>query len=414
MRRICCFLILSLVFSPWLVLGELSLQDLHLPSSFRSAPSPYAVVESIKEEPTAPGFLVFSVSSPDSRYTVHGLANFRQCLHEIDVIEQLKKDEDSGGGMLAGAADSLRDTGQGFKNLILNPVESAKGIGQGIGKMGDKVGDAFREKEEGEKISASEGLLGSAKREMAKTLGVDIYSRNQNLQEQLDRIAKARMGGKGVVMIASFLLPVGLVASAVLTVSGINNAADELINDNDRADLYKLNSNALLSLGFSKEKVIRFLNHPYYTPRELTYLRFYLEKLQKVQGFDTILDAAISAKTEIPATKILHEAQIAADSISKAEPVVKLVLIPEGILLEKKDKVLLVTAYDYLDRSLLGKHIERKVLDLKETLGKKSAEIWNGGVITPRLGGALLLKGIQLQRMCLFKARTFPGQSAEE
>jgi len=36
-----------------------------------------------------------------------------------------------------------------------------------------------------------------------------------------------------------------------------------------------MNEKALLDLGFPKEKVLRFLNHPYYTPREITYFRFY-------------------------------------------------------------------------------------------------------------------------------------------
>lgn len=405
-RKICCLLVAALFFQPSLARGDLSIEDLRLPVSFHEAPSPYATVESIKEEPDAPGFLVFLVASPDNRYTVHGLAKFRQCVHEIDVLQKIKEEESVEGGMVAGAADSLKDTGRGLKNLVFHPFNSVKGLGKGVQKIGTKVGDSFRDKEEGEKAPASEGFLGSTKRELAKQLGLDVYSRNEDVQDALDKMAKARMGGKGVVMVASFFLPVGLIASAVLTASGINNAADELVNDNDRSDLYKLNAKALAALGFPKEKVTLFLNHPYYTPRELTYLRFYLEKLQQAKGFQAILDAAIQAQTEVPADKILHEAQIAADSVVEAGPAEELVLIPEGILLEKKDKVVLVTAYDYLDATPLSENIARKVLSFQAVSGKKGAEVWNGGVLTPRVGGAYLLKGIKARRMCLFEAGT--------
>ena len=107
------------------------------------------------------------------------------------------------------------------------------------------------------------------------------------------------MGGRGIVAVATFFVPVGLIASAVMTVSNVNSAADQLVDDKDRGDLFQLNKKALLDLGFSQEKVIQFLNHPYYTPREVTYLRFYLEKLKRVSGFEVILDAAMAAPATV-------------------------------------------------------------------------------------------------------------------
>ena len=81
-------------------------------------------------------------------------------------------------------------------------MDSAAGIGRGIGKLGGKIGGAFRKKEEGEK---GDGFFGSTKRQIAKQLGVDVYSRNPTLQDKLDSMAKARMGGRGIVAVATFL-----------------------------------------------------------------------------------------------------------------------------------------------------------------------------------------------------------------
>ncbi len=405
MKKIkCVVLSLSLIFLQTNVFAELTLQDLRLPKDFYPVQSPYATVNTVREDPQAPGFLIFSVSSPQGEYTVHGLSNFRKCLREIDVIEELNR-KSTGSGVADGAVGSIKQTGTGLKNLLFHPVDSVKGIGQATGKIGTKVAGAF-DGDEAAEAGKGDGFLSSTKRKVAKELGVDVYSRNPALQEKLDKIAKARLGGQGAVMVAQFLLPVGLLASAVLTVSGVNSAADQMVNDNDRSDLYRFNEKALLDLGFSKEKVTQFLNHPYYTPREITYLRFYLEKLKGVKGFQAILDAALTATTELPAEKILYEAQIAADALNVISDARQIIIVPEGFILETPEKIILTTPYDYLTQSPLSDRLVQRTELFKKTLGKSKAEIWNGGVVTSKLAGALLLKGIKVQRMCLFQSAT--------
>ena len=403
-KKISFLMALFLIFSQGISFGAVTLQDLRLPKDFFPVQSP-AQVTSIQENPQFPGFLTFSIKSPQGSYTVHGLTNLRKYLHEIDVLEQLNASQ--GNGITGGAVDSIKDTGTGLKNLAVHPVNSVEGIGKGVGKLGGKIGGVFRKKEEGEK---GDNFFSSTKRQIAKKLGVDVYSRNPDLQAKLDSIAKANMGGRGIVAVATFFMPVGLIVSAVMTASSVNSAADQLVNDSDRVDLFKLNKKALLDLGFSQEKVAQILNHPYYTPRELTYLRFYLEKLKRVQGFKVLLDQTIQAVSEIPADKILHEIQIAADSMGDAPRAMKLAVIPEGLILENGDKVALITAYDFLDNSALGNRLTEKVTGFRQSLGKKSAEIWNGGAVTSGFGGMIFLKGIKVQRMCLFESTPTPAE----
>ena len=400
-KKIGLLVVLCLLFSQTLSFGAVTMEDLRLPKNFFPEKSAYAKIVSIQENPQFPGFLTFQVTAPHGSYTVQGLTNLQKCLHEIDVIEQLNASEDTGSGVAQGAVDSIKDTGTGLKNLAVHPVDSVSGIGKGIGKLGGKIGGAFRKKEAGEK---GDGFLGSTKRQLAKKLGVDVYSRNPNLQAKLDSMAKANMGGRGIVAVATFFIPVGFIVSAVMTASNINNAADQLVNDSDRVDLFKMNEKALSDLGFPKEKVLKLLNHPYYTPREITYLRFYFEKLKKVQGYEVLLDRAIAAVTEVPADKILHEIQITADSVGGAPEAMRFIVIPEGIVLANGDKAALITAYDYVDRSALGTSLTERAIDFRKTLGKKSAEIWNGGAVSSGFGGAVLQKGITVQRMCLFES----------
>ncbi len=400
-KKISLLVILCLMLSQTLSFGAVTLADLRLPKDFFQGRSPYAKIGPVQENPKYPGFLTFSVTAPHGTYTVNGLSNLQKCLREIDVIEQLNSSEDTGSGVAQGAVDSLKDTGTGLKNIVVHPVDSASGIGKGIGKLGGKIGGVFRKKEEGEK---GDGFLSSTKRQLAKKLGVDVYSRNPHLQAKLDSMAKANMGGRGIVAVATFFVPVGLIVSAVMTVSNINNAADQLVNDSDRSDLYKMNEKALLALGFPAEKVTKFLNHPYYTPREITYIRFYLEKLKGLQGFEVLLDQAIAAVTEIPADKILHEIQIAADSAGTVSKSMQLIVIPEGLIFTNEEKVALITAYDYVDQSELGTSLTEKAIDFRKSLNKRSVEIWNGGAVSAKFGGAVLQRSIMVQRMCLFES----------
>ncbi len=400
-KKLSLLIVGFLIWNQALGYGALSVRDLSLPKDFFPAPSPNVTIDSVQADPAFPGFLTFSVTAPHGHYTVQGLSDLRQTLHEIDVIEKLNaQKEGTGGGMAAGAGESLKETGRGAKNLVVHPVDSVKGVGKGIGKLGGKIGGVFQKKEEGEKGDSF--LLGSTKREIAKKLGVDVYSRNTYLQDKLEAMAKSRMGGRGVVMVAEFLIPVGLIVSVALTASGLNSAADELVNDNDRSDLFKLNEKALIKAGFTQEKATRLLNHPYYTPRELTYLRFYFEKLQGVQGIRALLDAAIAVAPGVPAQKFLHEMQIAAESMDTPPEVKGIQLTGEGVALEKEGTAVLITGYDYLDASDFGKTLADQAFGLKLKLGKKSVEIWNAGSVTTGFAALLLIKGIQSRRMCLF------------
>lgn len=375
-------------------------EKLDLPADLFPHSSEYHQIQSFKQDPAAPGFLVFSVSGGQEKSEVEGLADLRKWILETMVIGKLDKEQNAGEGVSEGAVESLKGTGRGLKNMVFHPIASAKGLGKATGELGDKIGDSFRKKEPGEK---GDGFLDSSKRQIAKKLGVDVYSRNPKLQGKLSSLAKQQMGGRGVVMVATFLIPFGLVASAVMTASSVNDAADELVNDKDRSDLYALNKDALLALGFTETRVKAFLNHSYYTPRELTYIRFYLEKLRPLQGFKSLFEKAVLLTDPVPAQKFLHEMQISVEVMETSENAQAVRIVPHGLLLECKDAVILATGYDLIEVSPLGDQVAKEVLDAKAQLGKKSAGIWSAGVVTSEFGGSLVSKAVEIRRMCLFK-----------
>ena len=378
-----------------------SLKDLGLPEKFFPSKSKYYTVESVREADKTPGFLVFKLKAPHGDYEEYGLVALRKTMHEAEVLETLDETEHSG-SVKDGAVDSVKDTGRGLKKIVTDPGDSAKGVGKATKKLGRSIGGIFRKKEAGEKTTMGEKLMGGTKRKLAKQMGVDVYTRNPYLQQKLHDMAKSQTTGAGAVMVAKMLMPIGMIASLVLTVGSLNNAADQLVNDSSRPELFRLNKQALRADGYDESDIKTLLNHSYYTPREVTYMRFYLDKLKGVEGSVEILKAAGSAKDAIPANKILYESQIIAEAFGGKVEGTKILRMEEGLALKQDNKLIFATAFDYLDKSKTGDSVLQKALALKDELQCNSLEIWNAGKVTLGFSAATLLKGVKTRGLVIF------------
>lgn len=343
----------------------------------------------------------FRVNSSHAVYEIEGLTSLKKLLREIEVIERVRREED-GTGFVDGVVDSVRATGDGLVHLVVHPVKSVKGVGRAVGKLGGKIGGAFREKEPGEATAFSEKVLGSSEREIAAEFDVDVYTSNPHLQDLLRQMARARLGGKGTATAVKFLLPMPLLISVTATVGGINRAADQLVNDHGRADLFEMNQDSFLWMGFPPEEIKRFLNLPHYSPREATYMRFYLEQLKETEGFREILRTASHVKSVREARKILYETQMLADAAVRGRKFRSVRCFPEGVAAEGPNEKVFFASYDYLDESLWGDRVMQRVLEWTREDTAVSVEIWNSGQVTGRFQVKALSQGILVRSWRLF------------
>ena len=391
LRKAAVFVILWLA-CPALVLGQVSLQDLGARIVQKNT---YYNIVSVQES-AEPGFLKFSVTSAHATYQVEGVLPLIKILHEIEVIEKIRRNEETS-GFFDGAASSIEATGDGFVKLVSHPIESGKGLGKAAGKVGSSIGGVFRHKEEGEKSSFKENLIGQSERELAKNYQVDVYTTNTYLKNLLNSMAKARAGGKGAIFAVSFLIPVGLIGLAV-TASGVNGAADQLINDSSKGELFQSNKQALLELGCPSADVERLLNSPYYTPRETTYIRTYLEKLKHATGFRDILKMAADLKNPLDIKKVLYTLQIAADEAQKDPHAFDRIQIKgDGLWASNQKKIIWILPYDYLQNNRHGGLLLDQAVDEWKTDPKRQFEIWNAGQITPDFLRSASRKGVKVQ-----------------
>ena len=168
----------------------------------------------------------YRIRAGTQEYEVTGSAAAVQCLQELKAIDELGQIS-TAKAFAHGLKQSAKGTYQTGKEIVRDPVSAVKKVPQGASRFFGKVKGFFSDDEDdtSQKPSAGEtikGLLGvdEEKRKLAARLGVDVYSRNQTLQEELKRVASATAGGGLAFDIGT--LPIGGAIGIGLTVIGIH------------------------------------------------------------------------------------------------------------------------------------------------------------------------------------------------
>jgi len=146
-------------------------------------------------------------------------------LQELRAISELRQIS-TAKAFTHGLKQSAKGTYQTGKQIVRDPVTAVKKVPQGASRFFGKVKGFLSEDEEDADQKSSpgdtiKGLLGvdDEKRKLPARLCVDVYSRNQALQDELDRVTKATAGGGLAFDIGT--LPVGGAAGRPCTRSSV-------------------------------------------------------------------------------------------------------------------------------------------------------------------------------------------------
>ncbi len=350
----------------------------------------------------------YQIKAGSEEYEVTGSAATIQFLQESRAIRELRQIS-TAQAFSRGLKQSAKGTYQTGKQIVRDPVSAVKKVPQGASKFFGKVKGFFSQDEEdaGQKSSPGEtvkGFLGvdEEKRKLAARLGVDVYSRNQALQEELDRVASAAAGGGLAFDIGT--LPVGAAAGIGLTVIGIEQTVDSLISDWPPDSLRKWNEQNLLKLGANRNLIVQFLNHPWYSLRQTTIITASLNKI----GInpDLFLESANKALTEQDAKYFEQIAQLLAAYPQKMAPLQSLRL-QDGLLCALDPNGVLVVPVS-LDYAIWTATVAQWVDGLAGLAGIdsniKSIEIWTDGKASERVKTELNKRAIGYQSFSLIKA----------
>jgi hypothetical protein len=229
----------------------------------------------VREFVPTDGYLAhFSIDSDFGEMQVTGTEHARVRLHELAAIRKLL--EVSRSDLFAeGVKRSLEQPVEAVKHIVTDPVGSVKAVPRTVGhffqKIGQTVGNAAsnardrRERGEdsqvGENIgNAAKGIIGfeSAKLECARQLGVDPYTDNERLQQEINRISWVFFSGGLPLRIGAAAISGG--ASVALTATKVVGLPDEIFSLTP-LELAVRNQQDLAGMGVPEGMVRRYLSN---------------------------------------------------------------------------------------------------------------------------------------------------------
>ncbi len=238
----------------------------------------------------------YAVDSDFGVFQVTGDYSLRKLIKEIGAIaslRQVKKSEAYMEGLKKAASQPI----EFGANLINDPVDTISGVPKGVASLFQNIKTGLNSQSgRGEDGKAAQVLaMSSNKRELARKLGVDVYSSNKVLQKELNGVAWASAAG-GLTLSAA-LMPVGG-AAAVVTLSRTAQQLSDVVYEYPPQRLRQINEQKLQSMGMPSDLIARFLDNQAYTPTQNTAIVLALENLPGAAGRNDFLRLATTADEE--------------------------------------------------------------------------------------------------------------------
>lgn len=250
----------------------------------------------------------YTIQSDFGIFGVGSTAMARIRILEVGGIAQLRElsETEAFAGALAGSA---KKTAKSAAHIVTDPVGTAKGIPEGVGRMFkrvantagkvvDSAGEALSEEggEGGSGTTADKAAaagkelagINKARRGLAKSVGVDPYSTNPVLQKELERLAPAAFGGG---------LTGGLATRAVPLVGQITKVSG-LVWDSSPGDLEVAGRERLAKMGVTPEQADAFYKAPNLRVTSRVAIVTLLEAMGGVSGRAEVVRLASSLRNE--------------------------------------------------------------------------------------------------------------------
>ena len=338
-------------------------------------------------------YFKYTVQSPFGSFQPTSTFALDILIKELDAIAAMKKVETSDTAVQSLKASGER-TATGIKNLFTEPGETLEGAAEGVSNLFNRakqtIGHRKTTETEDSKFAQVVGFTKS-KGDIATKFGVSMYSSNQALQEELDRLAMADYLGGISVGAATAAIPG--VGGAVLTTSGSARILNDVINNTPPSRLWVQNKNKMKAMGFDPDTVELFLNNPVFTPALHTVLVSALESMKEVANRDIFIKIGLQASNPDMARTITDMAVLAAGYHRQVAPLKRfapMARVACGVKRDGTTVVLLPT--DYLIWSERIADVAENMASRREK-GGGNPEIWTLGTLSPQAKTAMKAQG---------------------
>lgn len=394
------FIIFTLVISTGVVLGAANYEAPSskqasevLPPNLRSGPH-----FRVQDRVAADGYMLrFTVTSDYGTIQVTGEYGLRKLIKEIQAIAALKK-MSKGEAFVQGVRGKAQETVEFGTKLVANPGETLASVPEGVAKLFDNLATGLQKPGEPRRDTVAAQLLNvsDAKRKIAYDLGVDVYSSNRVLQNELDSLSKAQaLGSLGV----SAAIPYG--GGTLVGISRMSQTAPEvnrLLRDESPSGLRNVNERKLQAMGVDQSLIERFLNSTQLSPRHKTVIVASLEKLSGARGRDAFINFALKATDEASANFMQNMAEILAAYQQTVSPIQE-ISAPDIILARAANGTVLIPfPLDYGVWTVRAERVVKNTLAGYKTPSGNPArfELWVTGQVSPLARQQLEAQGIKV------------------
>ncbi len=237
-------------------------------------------------------------------------------------------------------ARSAVNTGAAIGQAVMNPVETISGIPAGVGRFFQSAATTIsRATESNGPNSAQTGVdtamgalgLNTARRRIARQVGVDPYTSNPVLAKQLDDLSRAAFTG-GVSLDVALAVSTAGVATAISATATVSN----LVWDKSPADIRTLNEQRLAAMGVGADTVRAFVTNRWLTPALSVPLVDHLAQMPAAKGRAAIVALASTVASEGEARFMLNAVSMARQVNTESDPVVALELTGRILLVRTR------------------------------------------------------------------------------
>ena len=349
----------------------------------------------VRDRVSTDGYLHrFTVDSDFGVFKVAGDSALRKLVKEfaaIAALREIKQSDVFGEAVKSAAKAPFQFAG----DLIEDPVDTIEGIPSGIFRIFENVAAGVTEKHDPSEDSRLKQALfvSSWKRDFAHRFGIDVYSSNKVLQEELNSVGWA--GAIGGLTVSVATAPLSGTVVVVAKTGRLANQIGDALAEEPPSRLRIENEKILKKLRVSKKVRDQFLDHLAFTPRHDTVITRSLASLDKTRGHQKFIEAALSAKNEIDANFYEDMAETLAHYHANESPIIRFDNRNSFVLARARNRATVFAVP--MDHGVWTQAADRILNDLvRQYSAAGKLELWVTGTVSDRARREISARGIKL------------------
>ncbi len=329
----------------------------------------------------------FVVTSDFGAFPATGSSMLRTRVVESEAIAALKDTRKS--DVFADALKfQLLHPLRGVKMLIMDPVRLGSSVAGGVLEFLAMPGRAIKLEWSDREDSVTKSTIGFSylKRKLAFQFGVDPYSSNAVLQDELNELTWIAFTADLAPQFGYLFMPASAILWMSFSATRWTSYLDEQVRDYSPSDLRARDRDKLDKMGVSEEDIHRFFLNPLYSPRHSTIITTALDELTGVEDRAAFLEVASEANSEELVLFYEHVAEMMRGYHEHVGAVDRLLSMPRVPALYTKDRALVVMLpVDYLFwTSRVARVAQALTANVPSRPRVARRELWIAGNVSPR------------------------------